>query len=151
MGANRIALKDRYGEVSPGLSIQVAAQLIRSAPIGELGEDGNSWPLAFKAMMDWQAKIASDLRRALVVLIRAAHDLHSDGRTLLTPCEMLAASRPIIELLDCLLPADDPRRGVVDFPPKPLPDIAPAANKPPSPDGAPPSSGDDGHCCCSGP
>jgi len=158
LGANRIVFKDRYGEVSPGLSIQVVAQFIRSAPIGGLGEDGSNWPMAFKAMMERQeryrkegAKIAANLDWAIEAMVNVASKLDSNGLTLMLPCEMIAARRPIVECLDRLLSADDPRRGVVDFPPKPLPDIAPAANNPPSPDGAPPASDDDGHCCCSGP
>lgn len=157
LGANRIALKDRYGEVSPGLSIQVAAQFIRSAPIGGLGEDGSNWPMAFKAMMDEQdryrkegAKIAANLDWAIEAMVNVASKLDSNGLTLMLPCEMIAARRPIVECLDRLLSADDPRRGVVDFPPRPLADIEPAASKAPSPDGAPPASDDDGHCCCSG-
>ena len=153
-----IALKDKNGEVSPGLPILVAAQFIRSAPIGWLGDEYNNWPMALKAMMDRQArqreenvKLAEALDQAIEVSIRAASRLNSDGLTFLSPCEMIAARRPIVELLDRLLPPDDRRRVGVDFPPKPLPDIEPAANTPPSPDGAPPASSDDGHCCCSGP
>jgi hypothetical protein len=147
----RIALKDEDGAASFPLSVLVAAQFIRSAPIGWLGNGRNNWLMAFEVIMDRQAKLVADLGRALAVMIRAAHDLHSDGRTLLTPCDMLAAEKPIIELLDDLLPTDHLYRGVVDFPPKPLPDVELAANKPPSPAGASPASDDDGHSCCSGP
>ena len=157
LGANRIALKDRFGEVSPGLSIQVAAQFIRSAPIGWLGEEHNNWPMALKAMMDRHAchreesaKNAAALDQAIAAMLKAARDLHSDGRYILSPSDMKIVRQPIVKLLDGLLAPDDPRRGMVDFPPKPLADITPAANKPPSTEGTPPATGDDGHCCCGG-
>jgi len=143
-----IRVVDPVGK-SMELPLFEAIEFLARAPIGWL--DDNTLAGAFAShrmnrdrLRREREKLETNLSEALAALIGAASVLDSNGLTFLSPCEMIIARGPIVEPLDRLLPSDDPRRAKVNFPPKPLPDIAPAANKPPA-------SGDDGHCCCSGP